>query len=241
MPGLLPWLALLALLGLRFNHTFDAWYALVPVLLMFGLQLSQSFLGGALSAGDLEMLLEVAKIMAFGLSAMWLLFPLLRTSHRLLTFFKTVPALWVVTGITVFAEHGAKVFFDGQVMALAVIAGILGVALPLVLLLSAWCCRRCYSPARLALWTLLWSFGAAVLAIAPFWMIALIASGAGLGIRQFLIVTGVCAGIIFISLLPFMLLSFLNEFHRTRFKQWLGLEQPGVPPVASPAQAVAPA
>jgi hypothetical protein len=66
----------------------------------------------------------------------------------------------------------------------------------------------------------------------------LIATSSDLPIAQFFAVAGTCGGLVFVCLLPFVVLSFLSGFHRSRFKQWLGLEKPDVPPVASPAQSV---
>jgi hypothetical protein len=235
---LLPWLLLLGLLRLKFNRSFDAWYALVPVLLVFGIQ-SLDQLANMVPGGEWEIFIETARITAFGLAAMWLLLPVLKAGHWFIAFLKAVPVIWIVSGLTAVIEHGSVGLVDGKVFLFIFLSGVLGVALPLALVLAGWRCRDHYSPWGIVSWTTLWCLAGAVLALTPFALFAMLIAaetGDSPTFWEFLGAIGVCVGLMLGLLLPFLLLSFFNSFHRERFKAWLFPEgKPLAPPITAPA------
>ena len=90
VPGLLPWLAILALLALKPNRGWSAWWIWVPLAGVAGgchwLQQAVHTSPTDRSGEALGMLLEVPIALAFGLAALWLLAPYLGRNHRFRTF-----------------------------------------------------------------------------------------------------------------------------------------------------------
>ncbi len=91
-----------------------------------------------------------------------------------------------------------------------------------------------YRPGRLVGWTIL-GLGAAWIAIAaPFVVIGIVSSGGDAPVGQILLSIASVAGLSFLFLLPFLLLSFFNPFYRERLKALLHLEREDLPPILPP-------
>ena len=86
MPQLLPWLAILALLALKPNRGWSAWWIWLPLAgLAAGWSLPATGIARLvqwIGPEALGMLLDVPLALAFGLAALWLLAPYLGRGHR---------------------------------------------------------------------------------------------------------------------------------------------------------------
>jgi hypothetical protein len=240
VPSLLPWIVLLALLALKRNRTPDAWYVLAPVILIVGLDASRNLLANMMDPDGLDMFLVTGRIMILSLAAMWLLLPWLKSAHPIITLSKTIPLLSVVSIMMAFGGRGRHEMFGTEFLLLLLLSGMLGVALPLVLMLSGWRCKHRYSPWRFLVWTTIWSFAGAALVLIPLAVIAIISSSSP-PFLELLAALGICTAVIIGLLLPFLILSFVNAFHRDRFRSWLRSEAPDAPPVVPVEQETMPA
>jgi hypothetical protein len=105
VPQLLPWLAMLALLALKPNRGWSAWWIWLPLASLAGgchcLKLAASRSApNALAEGALGLFLEVPVALALGLAALWLLAPYLDCRRRFRAF---LGMLTVLTAFTVFS------------------------------------------------------------------------------------------------------------------------------------------
>ena len=96
-PQLLPSLAVLALLALKPNRGWSAWWIWLPLAGLaaggYCLKLPLQGSSNALAREALGMLLEVPMALAFGLAALWLLAPCLGSGHRFRTFLSILAVL----------------------------------------------------------------------------------------------------------------------------------------------------
>ena len=87
---LLPWLAILALLALKPNRCWSAWWIWVPLLCLSagsdGLQLGLQSQRSGVPKEIFNAICCVPVALAFGLAATWLLAPYLARGHRFRTF-----------------------------------------------------------------------------------------------------------------------------------------------------------
>ena len=245
MSPLLPWLAILALLGLKPNRGWSAWWIWLPLLVLaagsrgLGLVLQNADTG--LRGEALEILSAVPAALTFGLAALWLLaFGFGRGRFR--TFSGSLVVLVVFTCFSFSATVGWNVgkesimsLIDPRHCSDTASAGEL--ALPFLVLpvlvasvvavamaLSGLACRRRRRAWRLGLWL--------CLSLAIVWMVA--AELLYYPYRQtppgfahldvFFWLGAVAVPTIFVTLLPFLILSWANALFRERLKALLHLE-----------------
>ncbi len=178
------------------------------------------------------MICQCAKALAFGTAALWLMFPLLSSTHRFLAFLKGLAAVGLAAGF-VFGASQEWLEPSSQIFAGLVVLGLLLLALPSALAFSGWNCRRHYHPVRLLVWLVVWLLAVSTAVLSPFAVLALLAGGAGaLPAFGAAILAGVALQLAI--LVPFLLLSFASSFYRERLKQYLRMEIAAPPPVAPP-------
>jgi hypothetical protein len=225
-----PWLVLIGLMALRVNRSFAALYALVPLMFVMALESFHGSLAVTSLNGNIQMLYQFVETTSFSVAVAWLLMPFLGSNKRFIAVAKAVPVIWLGAMLRAYMENLSGSFPQGEFLGILISVLLIGLMLPVVLMLSGWSCRRNYSRVRCMLWLVPWSVAGAALLITPVAAFSWIASN-GPGFLEFLCVVGVATGLILANLLPFVLLSSLNEFHHTRFKQWLRLDSPTTAPV----------
>lgn len=241
IPPMLPWLIMLALLLAKPNRCGQAWWIWLPLLCLPAVEQVAQPLLGSMPSRELELFTEVIYALAFGTAAGWLLAPYLARRHRLLTFLCILATL-AVSSLLIFA---VRQDWDGEMMAEAipvvVVLSLSVFVISVAMLAAGWICRRRYRPFPLVLW-----LGVALVVIwfvmaAPFFIVALIASGGQVPWVQFVGSILAMAGVSLAVLLPFLVLSFANFLFRERLKGLLHLETAVLPPVAPLAPTASPA
>jgi len=243
VPPLLPWLAILALLALKPNRGWSAWWIWLPLAgLAAGchwLQLAAQGAPNGMVGGALEVLLEVPVALAFGLAALWLLAPYFGGSHRFRTFLGMLAVLvaFMVFSFAARAGWGLGVeqiasLLDPRHCAVTASVGVMALPflVPLVLPapglaaamgLSGLACRGRYRPFRVCLW-----LGLSLLAV---WVAgpALVYGGcriAAPGSMEYGLFLGTGLLLVVVtgaSLLPFLILSLIHPFYRERLQALL--------------------
>lgn len=248
VPLLLPWLAVLVLLALPSNRNPRAWWIWAPLI---GLTLLGAGLQPPILLTDNEVLsvsVQVASAAGFGLTVLWLLGAALARRGR---------AVGIALAALAFAAVSLLAFLVGPVseslgdlsrlepavflyVALGWTVG--GVVFAGALNLTGWSCRRRFNRVRVSLWLPLW-----------LWLMWLAAGGLVNGVMRIvsgerfdwsgLLVAPVALALAsFVTLLPFLILSFTNAFYRERLRQLLRLPAVVIPPPTPvPAAAVGPA
>lgn len=224
-PLLLPWLAILGLLALKPNRCADAWLIWLPV----GCVMAFTLAPPPILPSATNFFLDVIAALAVGLAAVWLLSNYLRQQHRLLTF---LCVLFVLAGFSALA------FVSGQGLSgMAVEALQVGIVLAVGVLatsvalgLDGLICRGHYRPVGLYLWLFLLLAVIWLVIAAPFFVIALIASGGRIPWSGFFFPVLVVATVNFVTLLPFLILSSASPFFRERLKALLHVK-PEAPPL----------
>jgi hypothetical protein len=239
MSPLLPWLAILVLLALKPNRGWSPWWIWLPLgglaagwhCLELALQSSRT----GLPDGVLEILLDVPVALAFGLAALWLLASHLGRRHRFLTFLGTLAVLVVFTVFSFAATAGWGLVVE-PVMGLldprrcTATAGVGEMALPFLVLpvllvlvvvtamaLSGLACRWRHRPWWFCLWLFLSLLAAWVAASALLHFLCRMA--------VFLRIGPFMVAVMFATLLPFLVLSWVNPLFRERLKALLHLKR----------------
>ena len=262
---LLPWLAILALLALKPNRGWSAWWIWLPLAVLAAgyhwLQLTSQSSAGNVSAEALEIFLDVPVAWGFGLAALWLLASHLGGHHRFHTFLGSLAVLAVFFvfsfGATAgwgLVEEPVASLLDPRHCAATASVGVMALPLlvplmlpaPIVAAALALCglaCRGRYRPIGLYLWLVLSLLAGwiAVSALLYAWCHVAFPGCAGYG--PFFGIALPLAVVNFIVSLPFLILSSASPFFRERLKALLHVK-PAVPTAVGPAarlSAVAPA
>jgi len=259
MSPLLPWLAILALLALKPNRGWSAWWILLP---LAGLAAGWHCLALALQSSDtglpegmLEVFLDVPVAWGFGLAALWLLASYLGDCGRLRTFLGGVAVLAVFMVFSFAAQVGWSVETE-PIMSLidprssdTASAGVMGFPLLVPLLVPAavfaaalalcgLACRGRYRPFAQWLWLFssllaVWVAASALLyRLCPMGLLGNVGYGLFLGIGLFML------AVTFATLLPFLILSAASRLFRERLKMLLHVK-PAVPPANGAAASLA--
>ena len=240
MPQFLPWLAILGLLMLKPNRCASAWWVLIPLGIAASVACVPQSVRNLLPSSQFEMFLEWISALGFGLAAVWLLSSYLGWKHRMLTFLGILVAQAVFSALAYVVRQGWE-GLGADTMALGVVLTVSALAIAVAVSVTGLMCRGRYGWMRVSLWLMAALLVAWLVVIGPFCVIAMVASGGGVPVLQFLISVPLAAGIIFAVLLPYLVLSFINWFYRERLKALLHLGgAAGTPPViAQPVPAVA--
>ena len=262
VPQLLPWLTMLALLALKPNRGWSAWWIWLPLACLVGachcLKLASQGSSNTLVEGALGVVLEVPVALAVGLAALWLLAPYLDCRHRFRTF---IGILAVLVAFTVFS-FAARVgwglgmeqiasLLDPRHCAATAYAGVtaLPFVVPLVLpipglaagmVLCGLACRGRYRPLGLCLRlfaSLLGVWVALSGLVFALWWIAL---PGHVEYAPFLASGLFMVALTFALVLPFVVLSFANSLYRDRLKALLQLQREVPPPIPTPETNPAP-
>ena len=243
---LLPWLAILALLALKPNHGWSAWWIWVPLACLAAgwhcLELTLQSSNTGLPKGMLEIILAVPVALAFGLAALWLLASYLGRGYRFRTFLGTLAVLVVFIVFSFAATAGWGLVVE-PVMSLldprrcTDTAGVGEMALPFLVLpvllalvvaaamaLSGLACRWRHRPGWFCLWLFLSLPTAWVAASALLHFLCRMASPGSVDYAVFLRIGPFMVVLIFATLLPFLVLSWINPLFRERLKNLLHLE-----------------
>jgi hypothetical protein len=228
-PLLLPWLVILGLLTLKSNRCAAAWLIWLPLGCVLALTLSPP---DFMPAGT-NFFLDVIAALALGLAAVWLLANRLRRQHRFVTFLCVVLALAGFSALAAVAKQGlgllaVETLQIGIVLAVGVLAS--AVALSLAGLI----CRNRYRPLGLYLWLLILLAGIWLVIAMPFFLIAMVSSGANIPWGEFFIPVLTVATVNFATLVPFLILSSAVPFFRERLKALLNVKLE-TPPIVSDA------
>ncbi|MEI7936987.1 MAG: hypothetical protein WCK27_09880 [Verrucomicrobiota bacterium] len=272
VPLLLPWLAVLVLLALPSNRNPRAWWIWAPLigLTLLGAGLQPPIL--LTDNEVLSVSVQVASAAGFGLTVLWLLGAALARRCRAVGIalaalaFAAVSLLAFLVGpaseslgdlsglepavfLYRFSEAAlVRQFADLSGLEPAVFLYLVlgwivgGVVFAGALNLTGWSCRRRFSRVRVSLWLPLW-----------LWLMWLAAGGLVNGVMRIvsgerfdwsgLLVAPVALALAsFVTLLPFLILSFTNAFYRERLRHLLRLPAVVIPPPTPvPAAAVGPA
>lgn len=213
------------------NRHFHTWFLILPYALLFIAQTQTSRLPDFMDPESLQSFLSVFKAAIYGLAAMWLLLPWLKAGHPFIAFLKCLPVVCVFTPIAIIGEQTGSELF-----AMAIAALILAAVALITLSLAGWRCRRRYRPARAIAWCLIWSLAFGTGAIAFVAIFASIVGGSLPSPVELLSALAMAGGLVFATVLPFLVLSFLSRFLGERFKRWLLVPETDAASVFAPEQ-----
>jgi hypothetical protein len=259
-PQLLPWLAILALLALKPNRGWAAWWIWLPLASLAAgchcLELAFQGSPDGVPASALEVLVQVPVALAFGLAALWLLAPGLGRRHRFRTF---LGILLVLVAFIVFSFAAAVSWglamepvaslLDPRHCAATASAGVAALPffVPLVLpapgvaaalVLCGLACRKRHRPLGLCVWLFMsllavWIAGSGLVYLA--WRTA---SPGSVEYAPFLLIALLLAAGTFITMLPFLILSLISPLFRERLKALLQVK-PAAPPTSDAGASLA--
>ena len=233
LPLLAPWIGLLLLLLLPANRRAQAWWVLVPLAFLSGLEVVLRPAFSSLPEEALTPLGLTFTSLAFGLAALWLLAKCLSGLSRVAVFFLM---LVIVGGGALVAFAFRNDWEGGGPMSLVFLAlpAIGALVLSLSLTLSALVCRRTYRPLRFLLGVSLFVLAGWLVVAAPVLIpltIVSVVSGNDLELAAPLAAAAVLALLTLAVIFPFLSLAFLEPHFRNRLTMLLHL-----PPRSPPAQ-----
>jgi hypothetical protein len=249
---LLPWLVILALLALKPNRGWSAWWIWLPLAcLTVGCHCLQLTFQGSpndVAANAAELLLDIPLSLAFALAALWLLASYLGRHHRLRTLLGSlgVLAAFMVFSFAATVGWGVGVepvesLLDPRHCAATAIVGLLALPflIPLVLpapgvaaamVLCGLACRGRHRPFGLFLWLFMSLLAVWVAASGLGYGVWRLASPVSAEYAPFLGIGLLMVAVTFATLLPFLILSSVSPFFRERLKALLHLRPE--PPLA---------
>jgi hypothetical protein len=195
---------------------------------------------GFIPSGELELFAEALGALSFGVAAVWLLAGYLGRRYRILTFLCVFAAFATFSGVTFLVTRDWGWEAIESVVPTAMALGFSVVVIALALSLTSWACRGRYHPLRVTLWLMIALVASWFAVTAPFFAIALVASGGSLPVLEVIGVVSMIAGVSFAILLPFLLVSFVNSLFRERLKILLHAQDQPPPILATPVSAAAP-
>lgn len=233
-PSLLPWLGLCVLLLAPANRSRRAWWLLVPVAaVLFFLTLPPY----TDNDRELEMLRGLARPMAFGLAAVWALAFLWVWKHRFLSWLAASTVCGAVAALVLLlraVQGQMAVETAGMAFAVLVWSGLLASQLWLTGVL----CRRQYQPRRVLLTLMAVSLSVHAALAVPIVLCLWAMNAPAISADTVLGIIFVPALLGFALLLPFLVLSFTNDFYRERLQGMLHLSREPSPPMLKPDAAV---
>lgn len=239
LPVLLPWLGILLLLALRPNRTAAAWWIWIPLGCVFLVDAGMGVLLGFVPSEAVDLFRQVVRALTFGAAAVWLVAPFLGGRFRFLVFMKML-MVQAGVGLLLWMLHQDWSEFERDQMAVLLALGMLSLVVVGALCMAGFNCRHAFRPGHFLLWLLLWLLLGVALVLLPFALVATIGQGAEV-LLPFGISTLVGAGACFALLLPFLVVSLANDFHRERIRVMLRMGVVAAPPLLVPVGAPAPA
>jgi hypothetical protein len=233
IPQVLPWLAILGLLLLKPNRCASAWWVCVPLALVGGVACAPQSVVELLPSSQFEMFLDLISGLGFGLAAVWLLSSYLSWKHRMLAFLGILLAQGGGS-LLAFAVRQGWEQVGPQTLELGVFLAVSVLVMSVALSLAGLVCRGRCGWLRLSLWLIAALVVVWLLILGPFFIFSMIFSGGNLPFQVLFAIVAVATGVTFGVMLPFLLLSFANDFYRERLKGLLHLGGAGAPPVITP-------
>jgi len=215
-------LILLPLFLLRRNRRSAAWWIWLPVLISIPAGMTIAFF---LTDNEWSLAQAVGAFI-IGQAAMWLLAPYLESRYRIVTFFKTLPAL---AGFSLLAFVPALLMTSsgwidlrGYLAALLALASL---AAAFALTLGGFSVRRRFGRRRFLVWLAVWTALAWMVIASPLFIIGTVNGDIkwGPALLAMLYVTASSLAL----LLPLLLLSFCQPFYWARLFGFLKVPQPG--------------
>ncbi len=233
-PQALPWLAILALLMLKPNRCAAAWWIWVPLGCVAGVASAPTALGLVEFSELNAIVLEWPAGLGFGVAAVWLLSSYLGWKPRLRALGGMLLAQVVFSALAFWARGGWEEFMVEIVEGVGMGMGVSVLVIAVALTLAGLACRGRYGWLRLSLW-LVAALGAVWLLVGgPLFPLILILLQSSESAREIFGLLGMAAAITFGVLLPFLVLSFRNDFYRDRLKSLLHLGGEAAPPMTAP-------
>lgn len=238
LPLLLPWLAVLVFLALPSNRDPRAWWIWVPLVGVALLGAGLNAAGEAVGQEAFTYAVQAASAAGFGLAALWLLGAGLARRCRALGIVLAALAFAVVSVLAFLVSPvseilGEAVRWEPMVclyLALFWLAG--GVVFAGALNLTGRLCRAQPSRVRISLWLPLWLWAMWLAAAGLISGVAKLVSGDTVDWDALLVAPIILALVSFVTMLPFLILSFTNAFYRERLRHLLRLPAVVVPPTA---------
>jgi len=236
VPLLLPWLAVLVLLALPSNREPRAWWIWAPLIGLVLLGAGLNAAGEALRQEVFSYLVQAASAAGFGLAVIWVLGAALARRCRALSIALAALACAAVSLLALIVGPLSELVADASgwepsvVVYLALFWLTGGVVFAGALNLTGWSCRRRFSRVRVSLWLPLWLWVMWIAAGGLVSGVMRIVSGERFDWSALLVAPIILALASFVTMLPFLILSFTNAFYRERLMHLLRL------PPAGPAQ-----
>ena len=233
LPGFLPWLTVLFLLAIKSNRVPSAWWIWAG--LAGGLAV-QALLRSSISfvpSQPLDAIAQALNCLLFGLAAVWLLAGFLAWKNRFLACLGITAILAGFSGLTFLFSQvmGGE---EPELLPTAMILAICLLVVPIGLTLAGLCCRGRYRPGRLSLWLALCLAITSILAMTPFFVIAVAGNASSDMLKEFGVAVLLMAGAYLGAVLPFMLRSYVNPFYLERLQGLLHLDRAAAPPPMVP-------
>ena len=229
VPLLLPWLAVLVLLALPSNRNPRAWWIWAPLVGVALLGAGLNAAGEAVGQEVFTYAVQAAAAAGFGLAALWLLGAGLARRCRAVGIVLAALAFAVVSVLAFLVSPvseilGEAVRWEPMVclyLALFWLAG--GGVFAGALHLTGRLCRPRPSRVRISLWLALWLWAMWLAAAGLISGVAKLVSGDSIEWNALLVAPIILALVSFVTMLPFLILSFTSSFYRERLQQLLRL------------------
>jgi len=245
VPLLLPWLAVLVLLALPSNRNPRAWWIWAPLIGLVLLGAGLNAAGEALSEEVFTYTVQAGSAAVFGLTVVWLLGEGLARRCRALAIALTALAFAAISLLAFLVSPGSELLGDASQLEPAVLLYLAlvwitgGAVFAGALNLTGWVCRSRFSRTRSLLWLALWLLIMWIAAVGLLSCVAKLVYGEAFDWTALLVTPAILALVSFVTMLPFLILSFTNTFYRERLKHLLRLPAVAAPPPTPvPAAAV---
>jgi hypothetical protein len=235
---LLPWLAILALLALKPNRCWSAWWIWVPLLCLSAgsgcLQLGLQSRRSGVPSEIFSAIFYVPVARAFGLAATWLLAIYLARGHRFRTFLHLLLTLAVFNAFTFAVTAGWEEGTELPMLKLLALLALLTLVVAAAMVLCGATCQGRYRPTLLFLGMFVSLLVVCLVVLAPFGVVEMVTSPGGGQLSEFFLCALGIAVVCFTVLLPFIILSLANALFRERLKALFHLERQAPPPLLAP-------
>ena len=247
LPLLLPWLVVLGLLALPSNRTARAWWIWAPLVVLALLGAGLGAVADSANNEGLSFSAQAASAAAFGLAAVWLLGAGLARGCRALSIVLMALAFASVSLLALVVSPVWEQIWDLRQWEPAIPLYMLlfwlvgGLVFAGALNLTGRFCRSRPSRARISLWLPLWLWVMWLAAGGLLSCVMRLVSGESFDWSALLVAPIILALVSFVTMLPFLILSFTNAFYCERLKHLLRLPPTGpAPSVPIPAPTTAP-
>ena len=229
VPMLPLWaLILLLLVGPKANRHRQAWLILLPLGVIFLVWRMAAILF-SLPDGSTEPAGFFVELLAVAWSAVWLAGHWLGGRSRKVAFFFIIATMTAICLLSYWCHYADT---DGLVASL-IGFDVVAVVLPLAMLWTSYSCRKNYTPGRFRVRLLMRMIVSLMALELSYMVILLLVCRSGPGnlailapmLLTMLIVSLVCAGILYLLNLPFLELAFRSSFYGDRFESMFHIEK----------------